>query len=116
MSLNYYIYYRVSPENAGEAETLVRSMQARLACRSGVAGRLLKKRDETGLWMEVYENISAPERFERLLDQAVDEFDLGMFIDGTRKMECFTGEPPVSQPPLCLLADSAAAANPPSKC
>ncbi len=89
MSLNYYIYYRVSENNAGEAETLVRSMQARLACRSGVAGRLLKKRDETGLWMEIYEDVAEPERFERLLGQAVDEFDLAMFLNSPRHTECF---------------------------
>lgn len=87
--MNYYIYYRVSDNNASEAETLVRSMQARLACRSGVAGRLLKKRGEAGLWMEVYEDVADPERFEHLLEQAVDEFDLAMFLDGTRHTECF---------------------------
>ncbi len=92
---HYYIYYRVSEKNADEAETLVRSMQARLACRSGVAGRLLKKRGEPGLWMEVYEGVAEPEGFERLLNQAADEFDLAMFIDGPRKLECFTGGSPV---------------------
>lgn len=89
---HYYIYYRVGEKNADEAEVLVRSMQSRLACRSGVAGRLLKKRDEPGLWMEVYEDVSEPERFERLLDQAVDEFYLAMFLEGVRHTECFIGE------------------------
>lgn len=89
---HYYIYYRVGEKNAAEAETLVRSMQARLACRSGVAGRLLKKRNEPDLWMEVYEGVSETERFERLLGQAVDEFDLDMFLDGARHLECFAGE------------------------
>lgn len=88
---HYYIYYRVSEKAADEAETLVRSMQARLACRSGITGRLLKKRDEAGLWMEVYEDVAEPARFEHLLQQAVDEFDLGMFIDGIRHAECFLG-------------------------
>jgi hypothetical protein len=106
---HYYIYYRVSDKEADEAETLVRSMQARLACRSGISGRLLKKREEPVLWMEVYEDVAEPGRFERLLDQAVDEFDLAMFIDGPRKTECFTGGSPV---PLCHAADSAANANP----
>jgi hypothetical protein len=106
---HYYIYYRVSEKNADEAEHLVRSMQARLGCRSGMAGRLLKKRDDPGLWMEVYEQVANPEQFERLLNQAVDEFDLGMFIDGPRKMECFTGGDPA---PLCLSTDSTVGANP----
>jgi hypothetical protein len=96
---HYYIYYRVSEKNADEAEALVRSMQSRLACRSGIAGRLLKKRDEPGLWMEVYEEVNEPERFERLLDQAVDEFDLAMFLEGARHTECFIGEK--TEGPVC---------------
>ncbi|MEW6131930.1 MAG: DUF4936 family protein [Pseudomonadota bacterium] len=87
--MNYYIYYRVSEKNAEEAELLVRSMQARLACRSGIGGKLLKKRDEPALWMEIYEGVSEPERFERQLDQTADEFDLAMFLDGARHVECF---------------------------
>jgi hypothetical protein len=90
--IHYYIYYRVSENNAHDAEPLVRAMQARLACRSGVHGRLLKKRDDPGLWMEVYEQVGHPERFELLLGQAVDEFDLEMFLETPRRQECFLGE------------------------
>jgi hypothetical protein len=89
---HYYIYYRVSENNELDAEQAVRSMQARLACRSGVAGQLLKKRDDPFLWMEVYEQVQDPVRFEHLLQQAVDEFDLDMFLETPRKAECFTGE------------------------
>jgi hypothetical protein len=89
---HYYIYYRVIEKNREELELLVHAMQARLACRSGVSGRLLKKREEPGLWMEVYEEVNDPVRFERLIDQAVDEFDLDMFTESPRKLECFTGE------------------------
>lgn len=92
MNYSYYIYYRVNEQNASDAELLVRSMQARLACRSGISGRLLKKRGEPGLWMEVYEGVAEPERFERLLGQAVDEFDLAMLLDGPRNAECFIGD------------------------
>lgn len=105
---HYYIYYRINAKDAVEAETLVRSMMARLACRSGISGRLLKKRGEPGLWMEVYEDVSEPERFERQLDQAVDEFDVSMFIDGPRKSECFTGH---HSPHLCQSTESGIRAN-----
>lgn len=67
-------------------------MMSRLACRSGVSGRLLKKRDEAGLWMEIYLDVADATGFERLLQQAVDEYDLEMFIDGKRCTECFMGE------------------------
>lgn len=89
---HYYIYYRVSSRNETDAETAVRSMQARLACRSGISGQLLKKTDDPSLWMEIYEQVAHPDRFERLLKQAVDEFDLDMFLETPRKLECFTGD------------------------
>jgi hypothetical protein len=36
--------------------------------------------------------VADTERFERLLHQAVDEFDLDMFLETPRKLECFAGE------------------------
>lgn len=89
---HYYIYYRVSAHLEHEAELAVRTMQARLTCRSGVSGRLLKKRDDPGLWMEVYEQVADPDRFERTLNQAIDEFDVSMFMETPRKLECFIGQ------------------------
>jgi hypothetical protein len=87
-----FIYYRVKDRDQGEAESLIRSMQARLACRSGVAGRLLKKRSQPGLWMEIYEPVTQLQVFERLLGQLEDEFGVAMFIDGDRNREIFEGD------------------------
>ena len=91
---SYFVWYRVCQDDS-DTETMVRSMMARLACRSGVAGRLLKKRDEPGLWMEIYDDVADPARFEACLRQAVDEFDIEMFIDGKRTTECFLAGAPV---------------------
>jgi len=88
VSFSYYIWYRVRADER-ETETVIRHMMARLACRSGIAGRLLKKREEPRLWMEVYEGIIDPAGFERLLARAVDEFDVEMFCDDSRHGECF---------------------------
>jgi hypothetical protein len=85
---SYFVWYRVNQDDR-ETETVVRNMMARLTCRSGVTGRLLKKRDESGLWMEIYPEVFDPARFESLLQQAVDEFDIEMFVDGKRCTECF---------------------------
>lgn len=98
MSFNYYVWYRVSHDDR-ETETNLRAMIARLGCRSGIPGRLLKKRDEPKLWMEVYEGVAAPEAFERALGQALDEFDVEMFLDGPRHGECFLADAAV--PPAC---------------
>ena len=86
--MHLYVWYRVEQDDK-DTETAVRGMMARVACRTGIAGRLLKKRDEPHLWMEVYADVADPDGFERLMTQKVDEFDLGMFIDGARRVEAF---------------------------
>jgi hypothetical protein len=89
--MNLYVWYRVEKDDQ-DTETAVRGMMARLACRTGIAGQLLKKRDEPRLWMEVYAGVADPDGFERLMTQKVDEFDLGMFIDGERRVEAFRAD------------------------
>lgn len=84
-----YVYYRIAPHHADAAETPIRAMMARLACRTGVTAQLLKKRDEPLLWMETYEGITDATPFERELSKAADEYDIGVFLDGERHVECF---------------------------
>lgn len=91
---DYYVWYRVAQADR-DTETAVRGMLARLACRSGVAGTLKKKRSEPRLWMEVYEGVTDAAAFERLLAQALDEYDVEMFLDGPRHTECFLADAPV---------------------
>ncbi len=98
MNYTYCIWYRVA-DDAGDTETVVRSMMARLACRTGVVGQLMKKRDEPRLWMEVYQGVSEPEAFEARLVQAADEFDVEMFIADARRVECFQAD--AAPPPAC---------------
>ncbi|MGQ0579895.1 MAG: DUF4936 family protein [Betaproteobacteria bacterium] len=89
MALHFYVYYRVNqPQNAGAA---VRGMQAELLARSGVRGRLLSKRDEPGMWMEVYEGVSDAPAFEAELARLSAEMKLeGFLAPGSRRhTECF---------------------------
>jgi hypothetical protein len=95
LSYAYYVWYRVADDDRA-TETAVRAMMARLACRAGVAGRLLKKHTEPRLWMEVYAGIADPDGFARRLDQAVSEYDIDMFIDGARHVECFADDAPIA--------------------
>ena len=95
---SYFVWYRVQHDDR-DTETAIRSMMSRLSCRSGVAGRLLKKRDEPRLWMEIYADVADAAGFERLLQQAVDEYDVEMFIDGKRCTECFLAESAID--PVC---------------
>jgi hypothetical protein len=89
LALCYYVYYRVTqPQQAGVA---VRGMQSELLVRSGVRGRLLTKRDEPGLWMEVYEGVNDATAFEAELDSLIAAMKLeGFLAPGSRRhTECF---------------------------
>ena len=91
MPLNFYIYYRVEPAGATALEARVQEMQTALHNQTEVAGRLLKKRDEPLLWMEVYENVSAAESFEDALTRVVEEYRIRQFLEpgSQRHIECF---------------------------
>lgn len=86
---NVYVYYRLDPRHVDEAETPIRALMAHLACRCAVTARLLKKRGEPLLWMESYEGVADADAFSLELVRAVDEYDVSVFIDGERHLECF---------------------------
>lgn len=92
MAFSLYIYYRIVPGR--QAERVVHSLQARLEDLCGVCGRLLVKREDPHLWMEVYENVISPEDFERQLQRLLDEarFDRLLAPGSVRKVECFRDE------------------------
>jgi hypothetical protein len=90
--ISFFVYYRVAERDAIDAEQQVRSMLARLACRTGVAGTLMKRRDDPATWMEVYANVPDAADFERALAAAESEFDVALYAEGSRTRECFIGE------------------------
>lgn len=91
MSYAYYVYYRVDPEQARAAEPRIRELFAGVERVTGVPGRLMKKRDEPLLWMEVYENVADDAKFERELADAVAGHGIAGFLlaGSTRHAECF---------------------------
>lgn len=88
---HYYIYYRVSPDAQAELKERVCSMQARLKCQTGIAGKLLIRHDDPAVWMEVYDNVDNPQTFEAALEAALEKFEIEIFLDAdqSRHMECF---------------------------
>lgn len=86
---NVYVYYRLDPRHVDGAETPIRALMASLVCRFSVTARLLKKHAEPLLWMESYENVTDLDAFSRELGRGVDEYDLSVFIEGERHLECF---------------------------
>lgn len=99
MAYTYCIWYRVN-DDGPDTETVLRGMMARLACRTGITGRLMKKCGEPRLWMELYPGVADADAFESGLAQAVDEYDVDMFIAGARRVECFIDDRPLS--PACI--------------
>ena len=86
---NVYVYYRLDPRHADQAETTIRALIASLVGRCGVTAQLQKKQTEPLLWMESYAGVTDPAAFRRELARGVDEYGVGVFIDGERHLECF---------------------------
>ena len=91
MAYSYFIYYRVTPDHAESCEVRVLQLFAVLKQTTLVAGRLLKKRSEPLLWMEVYENVRDDAKFELELEQAAVQLHIGECLQegSTRRLECF---------------------------
>ncbi len=93
MSRSYYVYYR-STAAASAVRAAVVSMQVSLALATGVHGRLLRRVEDDGTWMEIYEDVADHERFERALAAAVASARLeGLLAPGAvRHLERFTAD------------------------
>ncbi len=91
MAYFYYIYYRVDPGKAQACEPKIKELLAAVERATGIAGRLLKKRGEPHLWMEVYENVSDEAKFEWELADIADQLKVKEFLEHgtTRHVECF---------------------------
>jgi hypothetical protein len=89
--LGYFVYYRVDPAKIGVAGERVTQLLDALAGWCGVRGRLLKKRDEPTLWMEVYEPVTDAARFEISLQRELERLDFdSVLLSGSRRtVECF---------------------------
>lgn len=91
MAYSYYIYYRVAPARAENCELRVLELFSALKQSTTIAGRLLKKRSEPLLWMEVYENVRDDAKFELELQQATVQLKLLDCLEegSSRRLECF---------------------------
>ena len=90
--LNYYIYYRVAPSEAARVRAVVDAVQSALHRDTGIQGRLLRRDDDPSTWMEIYEAVADPLRFEAALERLLAQygFDGCMAPDSRRHTERFT--------------------------
>lgn len=88
---HYYIYYRIVPAQADAVAAAVQGIFRQLEIELGIHGRLLNKRDEPNLWMEIYEGIAGSEEFEAALSAAEIQCGIAGVLspDEKRHIECF---------------------------
>ncbi len=89
MPLSYYVYYRVG--DASQATALANKLLAAMKRKTGIAGRLLRKRDDPATWMEIYEGVQDATAFERSLAECVEatQFTSVLQTGSARHLECF---------------------------
>ncbi len=93
LPLHYFVYYRVRDDiDADDAHATVRAMQAALARRTGVEGRLMVQVHDDITWMEIYPGIDHPEAFEAALEEAATAHDVAALVapGAARHLERFT--------------------------
>ena len=81
--IHYYVYYRIDPERLEELERGVRKLLRAVEEQTGVRGRWMRRRDDPGTYMEVYEGVLDPKAFETILERE------GAGLGVPRKAEVF---------------------------
>ena len=91
MTLSYYIYYRVPPDNAARARAAVGALQRELSATTGIGGRLLRRRDDETTWMEIYESVPDGAAFEAKLAELAERHGIAALLahGSSRKQEVF---------------------------
>lgn len=90
MICTYYVYYKVADPDSTATRAAANAVIDTVRNETGIAGRLLRRRDDAHTWMEVYENV-ARENFEAELAAAVGRAGLQRhLVPGTaRRFETF---------------------------
>jgi Domain of unknown function (DUF4936) len=89
IAVHYYVWYRV-PGQQAQMMRAVTAMQNDVAKYTGIRGRVLWRRDDPQTWMEIYENVDAPDSFEAALAAAVRRHDAdALAADHARHLEAF---------------------------
>jgi hypothetical protein len=86
---HYYVWYRMTGDPRAAAAA-VAALVAEVTQRTGINGRLLRRRDDARVWMEVYENVTDPAAFDQAFAAATRAHEPGRFAaGGVRHVEAF---------------------------
>jgi hypothetical protein len=67
--LNYYVYYKVPAERVASLRLLVQQLFSLVEVEFKVEGRWMRRRDDPGTYMEVYEGVADEAAFEALMER-----------------------------------------------
>jgi hypothetical protein len=87
-STHFFVWYTVSSDR-GNAVRAVRELIAAVEEATGIAGRVLARRDDASTWMEIYENVVDAPAFERALDALVRRHHVAHITGAVRHVERF---------------------------
>ncbi len=90
-----YVYYRVAAADEDAATDGVRRLLEAVTRATGVKGRAMRRQDDPGTWMEVYEAVGDTAAFcEKLAGIAAAEGLGTLAMDGVRHVERFVEPAP----------------------
>lgn len=94
--VSLFVYYRVRPGAVAEAARRVEALFAAVSAAGLPPGRLMRRRDEPLLWMEVYGPVDDPASLVERLEAHAAALDFAsVLVPGSaRKLECFEDAPP----------------------
>lgn len=84
---HFYVWYTVGPDRSA-ALAAVGGLLAAVEDATGIAGRVLARRDDPATWMEIYENVGDTAGFERTLAALAKQHGIGK-VTGARHIERF---------------------------
>lgn len=93
-----YIYYRVQTACADTATRQVALLMQAMRPHCRMPPRALQRCDDTGTWMEIYEDIPDWPAFVAALALATAEAVPGAWLAGERHLECFQTHASVAEP------------------
>jgi hypothetical protein len=95
VTTSYYIYYRLHPQTLAAAREQVAALLRAVEARCGVPGRVLRKRDEPALWMEIYDGVRDAAGFEVAMLEEVARlgFESLLAPGSARRIERFVSLP-----------------------
>lgn len=78
---SYYVYYRVDAGRLPALRQDIERLFDTIEGATGVRGRWLRRRDEPGTYMEVYEKVSDAGAFEALLEREAAGLELQRHVE-----------------------------------